>query len=64
MKEGGRAAEFRIGSTLGALGRTAQGLLETALVAGPRCGLLLLQPALPFLCFGGSLGGRRTGSVL
>lgn len=33
---GGRAAEFRIGATLGALGRTAQGLLESAL-EGPRC---------------------------
>lgn len=28
---GGRAAEFRLGATLGALSRTAQGLLESAL---------------------------------
>ena len=27
----GRVAEFRLGATLGALGRTAQGLLESAL---------------------------------
>lgn len=31
MTAGSRAAEFRLGSTLGALGRTAQGLLEQAI---------------------------------
>lgn len=44
---GGRAAEFRIGSLLGGVGRTAQGLLETALEAGSRCAWGPAAPALP-----------------
>jgi hypothetical protein len=66
---GGRAAEFRIGSTLGALGRHAQGLLESAL-EGPRwvagAGGFLRCPAGDGAAGAGraGLGGRKARQLL